>query len=704
MSLLAATMSAFTTAGARIAPLRHLDDVAAFLLAAAAIAAGTHKRAVRIAARLGNVFSAPLIQALLDKIPSLPKVNALLTCLPPSHGMTLVTDRVTCVVCDGPLCDVADDISVPLYSANGIMNDVKLCSKRCCKCDASHYLSYAQGGTVLAESVQRPYPECTDARFFHITKSVVWERSVLVEYETQCFNSHTGFETFISEYTFKYGALPTSEARARMALSHVFYAWSFIRWRAELKMPSIDVRFGDAVGRDGELSAMDETLLKWMPDMCEAFTRRWGSQHDAGVCRNPESCTCQAVDGHVKARRRVCANPYARIRDCGSLGKLVLNCSHSPLPGSKFCRSCRDAAARSGKEGLVGAAGIEATNFLSQSACIPCDDEEPDGEQSVAAAYRLQRAKEAAAKGAAVEADEKDVWLVEELLDHKPATIAGQCKPSCSLGDGHRACVNKHKRRMFKVKWVGWGDSFNQWVCEYDVGREAVSEYDAARKEAAEGRRQKHAGSLAAACCAVAGGGSEDFVLKAADAKSFKELGCGNLKEFQYGERKHTSAGILALVSGCGLFLKIDEIYGAESITQLHYFLFEAYHKNGITKPKVLVYDDACHLLKFLQNRPNSILCRALLRGMEICCDRFHFPNHKSAWCKANVDPGKVDVPGFDKANTQAAEEAFAWLARSKHIFPNMNEAHFLFFMLRIAHLRNVQLCRRGGPSRRDAS
>lgn len=80
---------------------------------------------------------------------------------------------------------------------------------------------------------------------------------------------------------------------------------------------------------------------------------------------------------------------------------------------------------------------------------------------------------------------------------------------------------------------------------------------------------------------------------------------------------------------------------------------------------------------------------------MEIFCDRFHFPNHKSLWCKRNVNPKDCTVPGFEKANTQSAEQAFAWLAQSKKVLRHMNEARFLFYMLRMAHLRNMQLIRR---------
>ena len=85
-------------------------------------------------------------------------------------------------------------------------------------------------------------------------------------------------------------------------------------------------------------------------------------------------------------------------------------------------------------------------------------------------------------------------------------------------------------------------------------------------------------------------------------------------------------------------------------------------------------------------------------QGVEIYCDRFHFPNHKSAWCKANVDPAKCKVPGFEKANTEAAEIAFAWLARCKHMLRLRNESRFLFFILRLAELRNRHLVDKGEP------
>jgi len=47
--------------------------------------------------------------------------------------------------------------------------------------------------------------------------------------------------------------------------------------------------------------------------------------------------------------------------------------------------------------------------------------------------------------------------------------------------------------------------------------------------------------------------------------------------------------------------------------------------------------------------------------------------------------------------------QAFAWLARSKHIFRHMNEARFVFTILRLLELRNRDLTRRK-PVRRSSA
>ena len=67
----------------------------------------------------------------------------------------------------------------------------------------------------------------------------MWEASLLVDFEAQALNSHTGFSTFMAEYRMKYGGeLPFSDDRAHRAFAHAFYAWSLLRWRQELGLLS----------------------------------------------------------------------------------------------------------------------------------------------------------------------------------------------------------------------------------------------------------------------------------------------------------------------------------------------------------------------------------------------------------------------------------------------------------------------------------
>ena len=502
-----AVVASFTVAGSRIAPLCHLDDVASFFIAAAAHGASTIDRAAKVAAHIGTLAeSVPLIGTLLNLLPSMPAVQTLLRLLPPRAGMTLLTDRTTCIVCE-KLLDVVSrkdsaSIQVPLFSQSGVISSVHLCKKMCRGCSAVHFPSYATGGTQLAAGEQRPYEGCTDARYFAITKSCVWETSLLVDFEAQALNSHTGFATFMAEYSMKYGGeLPFSHIRAPQAFAHAFYAWSLVRWRQELGLLSARVlKLGDASGRDHELSDLDQTLLAQIKELESAFTRVWGAKHGEH-CRNLAKCVCHAIDGHMKARRRVCENAWAKLVDCGALGKHVTNCSRSPIPGSKFCYECRSATAKRGPAALVGIAGTS-----DGPACEPCDDDlgplkdgestpvsgsgnvtytltrmgssyvctcpawtyqkvtprtckhlkqlrgedkqkermeaKPEAGVSPSEQYRQQRELE---RGWEPSAAEKDVYLVEDILEHKPATIAGVCAPSCSLGPKHRDCVKKKK-------------------------------------------------------------------------------------------------------------------------------------------------------------------------------------------------------------------------------------------------------------------
>ena len=214
--------AALLEAGSRIAPLASLDEIAGFFQAAAAIGPTAPARATAVAQRLGGslVDAASMLASILPTLPSMPNVERLLSVLPPCQDMHLGPTRDTCAVCDNGVLEPSQCFTTaPLLSAKGLVKQVQLFKRRCSCCHADHYLSYAAGGLRLQRGEQVPNEGCTDARYFHITTSCVWEASLLVDFEAQALNSHTGFSTFMAEYRMKYGGEePAAGVRTRQNL------------------------------------------------------------------------------------------------------------------------------------------------------------------------------------------------------------------------------------------------------------------------------------------------------------------------------------------------------------------------------------------------------------------------------------------------------------------------------------------------------
>ena len=64
---------------------------------------------------------------------------------------------------------------------------------------------------------------------------------------------------------------------------------------------------------------------------------------------------------------------------------------------------------------------------------------------------------------------------------------------------------------------------------------------------------------------------------------------------------------------------------GASCVWQIHLFLLKVFHVYGVPPPKVLGYDDACHLKKFLENRADkdgATFARWVLDNMDLAVDK----------------------------------------------------------------------------------
>jgi hypothetical protein len=275
----------------------------------------------------------------------------------------------------------------------------------------------------------------------------------------------------------------------------------------------------------------------------------------------------------------------------------------------------------------------------------------------------------------------------------------------------------KKRHKEYLVKFADYNELY--WVCQCDIGSEALAaglasettEAPAHERKAERDRdtaawRAKHVDVGQPSTSALPGppstrtrhAGQRAADLRDGDQGECRSMAddtkveCQTLKEDQYaGQIKRTTAGVLALVFSCGLFLAVDERIGSETLKQVHSFLFAIFFICGITPPQVLAYDDACHLLRYWQLRAGqSQFIRWLLahKLVQLVVDRFHFKNHVGKFCKKWVDPAKCAALG-DSTQTEAAEQSFSWLARSKHTLRGMTEGRFQFMVIHLMEHRN---------------
>ena len=239
--------------GTHFMPLLNLGNAASFLWSLFSYPVGVPHRMPKIVESLTNfpMFHG-MLAALVMRVDDMPEVQTLLSKLPPVGGMELITDLKQCVVCDAHLISEVFQVksknretgractSPTVYGENGAVSNVTLWPKRCVGCEALHYMSYAEGGKILAKDHQQYYDNSPDARWFHVTKEIIWSTKLLRQYEVQVVCSHSGFDTFMSEYGLLHGGAQAAEVNTatRRRLSHAFFAWSVLKWAGELEWPT----------------------------------------------------------------------------------------------------------------------------------------------------------------------------------------------------------------------------------------------------------------------------------------------------------------------------------------------------------------------------------------------------------------------------------------------------------------------------------
>lgn len=98
-------------------------------------------------------------------------------------------------------------------------------------------------------------------------------------------------------------------------------------------------------------SDFDKFIMAQYDQLYEQFVSFWGSHSSFRRCKsksiNENDCSTTIVcDGHMKIRRRLCANPNISHKVpayCSTIFKdFLVGCCHSPAVGSMLCDECKN--------------------------------------------------------------------------------------------------------------------------------------------------------------------------------------------------------------------------------------------------------------------------------------------------------------------------------------------------------------------------
>ena len=152
------------------------------------------------------------------------------------------------------------------------------------------------------------------------------------------------------------------------------------------------------------------------------------------------------------------------------------------------------------------------------------------------------------------------------------------------------------------------------------------------------------------------------------------------------------NAGLMIAAWPCGVVPMVEELYGVESLSQVHGLLCDFLHtgKDMLTNLQTIFYDDACHLKPYAQKKERMEASEAAkhLGELEMCVDFFHIKNHVDKYCHENLNPYTKDH--LKNINSSVCEQTFSWMNRFMQT-KSMNRARYLFFFIYLLDRHNLR-------------
>ena len=395
-------------------------------------------------------------------------------------------------------------------------------------------------------------------------------------------------------------------------------------------------------------TSLDAAMLEHKEALMQAFRARWTLGHSC----NKKGCqSCLVIDAGLKPFRKICGAKLNGFREFKvSEDMTITGCTAIPQPNNKYCQEHED-----------GESPIITVDRLTNETKRVLRDR-----RKMMANYK--------------EVGQDDMYVVESIED--------------ITEDNHG--------KKFKVKWVGFEVKDCTWEPE-DAIPKFIREYYSDKT-----KLKSKLPNPVIKCTKTLSNGSKHHYLSWGGGKGGKWLSqdwfeianedgdltsaveentCNTRKSRDKRERRHT-VGIFLGAFPCGIIGLWDELYGSESISQVYSVVLE-YLSSLPHKIKTILYDDACHLVRYAKNqRDRNPECKAMSE-IPMYVDKFHFRNHIDPWCIANCDP--TMIKDLDDINTPVCEQLFKKINRHTNC-KSMNESRYFMFWMYNLDMHNLDI------------
>ncbi|CAF1517345.1 unnamed protein product [Adineta ricciae] len=193
-----------------------------------------------------------------------------------------------------------------------------------------------------------------------------------------------------------------------------------------------------------------------------------------------------------------------------------------------------------------------------------------------------------------------------------------------------------------------------------------------------------------------AGDMAAEFSKRDRDFLSEHKFQCQNYRNDSEEIKKNKTYGILASYHPCGVAVGFTEAFKAEGMRSVtrHLLLMII---GGCLMPDALMYDCACalklHWNKWLGTDMLKTSTITQHLPVHLALDNFHQMTHSRPMCQTIIKSDHPSHEGrFVGLNSQAAEQAFQYIARAKFALRNFSYPHSTVMLLIMLHLLNCKI------------